>query len=101
MTGMGLLVPAVTWLILTTGWRTTYVMIAAGILLLALPLCLWVVRDSPESIGLLADGAAVKPGTTAAPVERVPAREALQTLAFWQPPGRVFPGGFPMSLFPT
>src|SRR4030095_2529657 len=71
MTGMSLLVPAVTWLILTTGWRTTYVLSAAGQLLLALSLCLWVVRDSPESIGLLADGAAVKPGTTSAPVERV------------------------------
>src|SRR6266705_4980862 len=98
MTGMSLLVPAVTWLILTTGWRTTYVLIAAGILLLALPLCLWVVRDSPESIGLLADGAAVKPGTTAAPVERVTAREALQTLAFWQLAGSFFTCGFSMSL---
>ena len=28
MTGMSLLVPAVTWLILTTGWRTTYMLIA-------------------------------------------------------------------------
>src|SRR6266581_5758839 len=98
MTGMSLLVPAVTWLILTTGWRTTYVLIAAGILLLALPLCLWVVRDSPESIGLLADGAAVKPGATAAPVERVTAREALQTLAFWQLAGSFFTCGFSMSL---
>src|SRR6058998_3797225 len=84
--------------VLGSGWRTTYVMIAAGILLLALPLCLWVVRDSPESIGLLADGAAVKPGTTAAPVERVTAREALQTLAFWQLAGSFFTCGFSMSL---
>src|SRR5438445_9686357 len=50
MTGMSLLVPAVTWLILTTGWRLTYVVIAAGVLLLVLPLCLLVVRDSPESM---------------------------------------------------
>src|SRR5881628_2138748 len=98
MTGMSLLVPAVTWLILTTGWRTTYVLIAGGILALALPLCLWVVRDSPESIGLRADGAAVKPGTTAAPIERVTAREALQTLAFWQLAGSFFTCGFSMSL---
>ena len=34
MTGMSLLVPAVTWLILTTGWRTTYVLIAGGVLVL-------------------------------------------------------------------
>src|SRR5437879_6715707 len=98
MTGMSLLVPGVTWLIITTGWRTTYMLIAAGILVVVLPLCLWVVRDSPESVGLLPDGAAVKPGATAAPVERVTAREALQTLAFWQLAGSFFTCGFSMSL---
>src|SRR5499426_3105134 len=84
MTGMSLLVPVLTWLILTTGWRTTYVIIAAGILVLVLPLCLWVLRDSPESIGLTADGGALPAGTPAAPAERVTAGEAVQTLAFWQ-----------------
>src|SRR2546426_8869626 len=98
MTGMSLLVPAVTWLILTSGWRLTYVMIAGGFLALVLPLCLWVVRDSPESVGLTADGAAVKAGTGAAPVERVTAGEALQTLAFWQLAGSFFTCGFSMSL---
>jgi MFS family permease len=98
MTGMSLLVPAVTWLILTTGWRATYMLIAAGVLVLVLPLCLWVVRDSPESMGLTADGAAVKPGTSAPPVERVTAGEALQTLAFWQLAGSFFTCGFSMAL---
>ena len=99
MTGMSLLVPAVTWLILTTGWRTTYVLIAGAVLVLVLPLCLWVVRDSPESIGLMADGAAVKPGALAAPpVERVSGGEAVQTLAFWQLAGSFFTCGFSMSL---
>src|SRR6266550_2968232 len=99
MTGMSLLVPAVTWLILTTGWRTTYVLIAGGVLVLVLPLCLWVVRDSPESVGLMADGAAVKPGALAAsPVERVSGGEAVQTLAFWQLAGSFFTCGFSMSL---
>src|SRR5262247_452373 len=60
MTGMSLLVPAVTWLILNTGWRITYVVIAAGIVVLVLPLCLFVVRDSPESMGLAADGGRTK-----------------------------------------
>jgi MFS family permease len=98
MTGMSLLVPAVTWLILTTGWRTTYMLIAAGVLALVLPLCLLVLRDSPESVGLMADGGALKPGTSAAPVERVTAGEALQTLAFWQLAGSFFTCGFSMSL---
>src|SRR5881396_2349847 len=98
MTGMSLLVPAVTWLIINTGWRITYVVIAAGVLLLVLPLCLFVVRDSPESMGLTADGAAVKAGASAPPVERVTAGEALQTLAFWQLAGSFFTCGFSMSL---
>ena len=98
MTGMSLLVPAVTWLILTTGWRTTYMLIAAGVLALVLPLCLLVLRDSPESVGLMADGGALKPGTSAAPVERVTAGEALRTLAFWQLAGSFFICGFSMSL---
>ena len=98
MTGMSLLVPAVTWLILTTGWRTTYMLIAAGVLVLVLPLCLLVLRDSPESVGLMADGGALKPGTSAPVVERVTAGEALRTLAFWQLAGSFFTCGFSMSL---
>ena len=98
MTGMSLLVPLVTWLILTGGWRTTYVVIAGGIALLVLPLCLWVLRDSPESIGLTADGEGrVTPGMTTA-MERVTAGEAIQTLAFWQLAGSFFTCGFSMSL---
>jgi MFS family permease len=98
MTGMSLLVPAVTWLILSAGWRATYLWMAAGILVIGLPLCLWVVRDSPESVGLTADGIAPRAGEVAAPVERVTAREALQTLAFWQLAGSFFTCGFSMSL---
>ena len=98
MTGMSLLVPGVTWLILTTGWRATYMLIAAGVLVLVLPLCLLVLRDSPESVGLMADGGTLKPGTSAAPIERVTAGEALRTLAFWQLAGSFFTCGFSMSL---
>jgi MFS family permease len=98
MTGMSLLVPALTWLILTVGWRATYALIAGAVLVLLLPLCLWVVRDSPESVGLTADGAAVKAGTGPASAERVSTGEALGTLAFWQLAGSFFTCGFSMSL---
>jgi len=98
MTGMSLLVPAITWLIITRGWRMTYVVIGAVILVIVMPLCLWVFRDSPESIGLMADGAPVKPGSAMGPIERVTAREALQTLAFWQLACSFFTCGFSMSL---
>ena len=96
MTGMSLLVPGVTWLIINTGWRTTYMLIALGVLVLMLPLCLLVVRDSPESMGLAADGAAPRLGVTA--VERVNTSEAVRTLAFWQLSGSFFTCGFSMSL---
>src|SRR5499426_3070849 len=98
MTGMSLLVPAVTWLILTTGWRATYMVIAGLVCVLMLPLCLLVVRDSPESIGLTPDGGALKPSTGPAPIERVSTGEAVQTLAFWQLAGSFFTCGFSMSL---
>src|SRR5262245_37109187 len=98
MTGMSLLVPAVTWLILNTGWRITYVVIAAGIVILVLPLCLLVVRDSPESMGLAPDGERTKAGVAAGRRERVAAGEALQTLAFWQLAGSFFTCGFSMAL---
>jgi MFS family permease len=98
MTGMSLLVPAVTWLILTTGWRTTYVVIAAAVVLLVIPLCLWVVRDSPESVGLTPDGTPVAPGAPSGAVERVRSTEAVQTLAFWQLAGSFFTCGFSMAL---
>ncbi len=98
MTGMSLLVPLVTWMILTTGWRHTYMLIAAAIFVVVMPLCLWVVRDSPESVGLTADGAAPAPGAAVDRVERVTAGQALQTLAFWQLAGSFFTCGFSMSL---
>src|SRR2546426_10567593 len=98
MTGMSLLVPAVTWLIITTGWRTAYMLIAAGILVVVLPLCLWVVRDSPESMGLTADGTLPTAGAGAIAIERVSGGGALQTLAFWQLAGSFFTCGFSMSL---
>src|SRR5207247_8259340 len=45
MTGMSLLVPLVTWLILTRGWRVTYVVIAGAMLVVPAPVCPRVLRD--------------------------------------------------------
>ena len=99
MTGMSLLVPMVTWLILTTGWRTTYMLIGGGVLVIMLPLSLWVIRESPESMGLGADGGTPEPGgAAAAKAQRVTATTAMQTLAFWQLAGSFFTCGFSMSL---
>jgi MFS family permease len=99
MTGMSLLVPVVTWLILSLGWRRTFLVMAVAVLVLKLPLCLLVVRDSPESIGLRPDGAAGAPaGAAAVAAQRTSAGSAVQTVAFWQLAGSFITCGFSMSL---
>jgi len=98
MTGMSLLVPVVAWLIITVGWRMTYALIGLAVLVAMLPLCLLVVRDSPESLGLAPDGEAADPGTTAVSSTRTPMATAIRTLAFWQLAGSFFTCGFSMSL---
>ena len=57
MTGMSLLVPSLDLAILTRGWRMTYVLIGAGVLLVVLPVCLWLAARFPEAVGLTPDGA--------------------------------------------
>src|SRR5918996_4034227 len=42
MTGMSLLVPAVTWLIIVSDWRTAYTIIAGAVVVGVIPLCLLV-----------------------------------------------------------
>ena len=97
MTGMSLLVPTVAWLILTLGWRTTYMVIGLFVLVCMLPLSLLVVRDRPEAFGLHPDGTTSRPPTTGR-VERTPVAEAARTVAFWQLAGSFFTCGFSMSL---
>src|SRR6516162_8052479 len=99
MTGMSLLVPVVTWLILTNGWRVAYVAVAGLVLVGILPVALWVIRESPEQMGLTPDGAPVDAKAAgAASRERVTATTAMQTLAFWQLASSFFTCGFSMSL---
>jgi len=98
MAGMSLMVPAVAWMILTLGWRMTYVAIGGFVLACLLPLCLLVVRDGPESMGLEPDGAAILTTSAASAVERTPVATAATTVAFWQLSGSFFTCGFSMSL---
>jgi MFS family permease len=99
MAGMSLLVPATMWLILTLGWRVTYGLLGLLMLVLVLPLGLWVVRESPESMGLAPDGL---PATPSAPAPRLEERtamaSALQASPFWHLAGGMFTCGFSMSL---
>jgi MFS family permease len=99
MSGMSLLVPVLAWLIVTVGWRMTYVTIGMFVLAVMLPMCWFLVRESPESMGLAADGDPVPEDHTAAAfLERTPVSEAARTLAFWQLAGTFLTCGFSMSL---
>lgn len=98
MTGMSLLVPLVAWLILAVGWRMTYALIGLAVLIGMLPLCLWVIRDSPESIGLSPDGEMIPTSATAVVSKRTPISTAMGTWAFWQLAASFFTCGFSMSL---
>lgn len=61
--GIFVLTPLVGWLMALVGWRTGYVLFGLGLLVVLLPVCLFVLRDSPQQLGLRADG-----GTGAAAV---------------------------------
>jgi predicted MFS family arabinose efflux permease len=86
------------WLILSVGWRATYGVMAAAILVVIVPLVLWVVRESPESMGLTPDGAPANPRGPGADAEQTPVGAAVQTLPFWQLCGGMYTCGFSMSL---
>jgi MFS family permease len=85
----GFLIPAIVWLIDDFGWRTAVVIMAAGTWLIGLPLA-WVIRDTPEELGLSPDGGEAEPplpskpaagGHTAEP-ERADLWGVLKTRAF-------------------
>lgn len=102
MAGMSFLVPLVMWLILAYGWRHAYALLGLSTLLVVLPLALWVVRDSPEEMGVYPDGqtrAGWEVGKSdETPAERTKLGDALQARSFWQITGGLFTCGFSMSL---
>src|SRR5262249_39751235 len=85
MAGMSALVPAGMWLLLTAGWRAAYVVLGLTLLVVITPLLLWVVRETPEEMGLAPDGLppAARAGGDAA-AERTGIMTALQAAPFWQ-----------------
>src|SRR6185436_10993085 len=61
-------------------------------------LSLWLVRESPEAMGLTPDGLPPAAVTGEVVVERTALTDALQTVPFWQLAGSLFTCGFSMSL---
>ncbi len=73
------------WSIANFGWREGYLIIAAAIALVPTTVIALVVRDTPQSMGLLPDGAQMQPGRPRAH-DRPPGLsvgEALRTPRFW------------------
>ncbi len=81
--GQALLVPLAAWLIATSGWRVAFIVLGALVLGVVCVLGYLLFRDSPESMGLAADGGAPVQGPTphASPLEWT-VREAAATRAF-------------------
>lgn len=99
MAGMAVLVPLAMWCILRFGWRTSFVILGVGSLLLTLPLTLWVLRDDPEALGLDPDGVPpASPGSVTSVIERTAIAEALRVPSFWLLTAGLFNCGFSMSL---
>lgn len=86
----GLMVPLITLLIDSIGWRTAMLIVGLGMLVIVLPLS-FVVRHKPEQYGYLPDGDIAPPldeGDTDTATEdeevSVPAKQALRGRTFWQ-----------------
>jgi MFS family permease len=89
MLGMGsgaIIMPSLAQhLIATLGWRLAYCIFGFAVLLIPLPVLAAFLKDRPENMGLLPDGAAESPVSrpTAANEIGLTLREATDTSAFW------------------
>ena len=89
MLGMGLgavILPSVAHqLVAKIGWRLAYSVFGLAILILPVPLVAARLKEKPENMGLLPDGATEVQLSTAvaASDEGLTVREALRTLSFW------------------
>ena len=96
--GQLVIVPLAVWLTLHYGWRQSFLTLGALLLVTALPLVLWLVRNDPADKGLQAYGAGrgvPSAGMTAMPSDRrVSVGEAMQVPAFWLLAGTFFICGY-------
>lgn len=75
--------PVVGSLVQSWGWRRTWFAVGASIVAVLVPLALFVVRRSPESIGLLPDGEPRTPELRTLEPSGYTLGSALSTPAFW------------------
>jgi MFS family permease len=89
MLGMGsgaIVMPSIAQrLVATVGWRLSYSVLGLAVLLIPLPMLVAFLKEQPESMGLLPDGAAEGPVSRAIAVREIglTLRQATSTSAFW------------------
>jgi MFS family permease len=73
------------FLIARFGWRTAYAILGSAVLLIATPVVAAVLKEKPQDLGLLPDGAEVRQATALSevPVQGLSAREAWHSTTFW------------------
>lgn len=84
--GTSILIPLLTTMASSSGWRTTSLICGSAFGLFILFLALFVIRDTPESIGLSPDGEGLTQtflGKKEVTAETWPVKEALKTSQFW------------------
>ena len=82
--GQLVVIPLATILTLTYGWRSSFLWLGIGLVVLIVPIGAWLIRNTPEERGLRPLGATGPAPTAAAQrAERVSVVDAAQTLPFW------------------
>jgi MFS family permease len=84
--GQLILIPLAVWITVQFGWRASYLALGIGLLAISLPLLLFVMKDSPQAMGLVPFGAKTAGRTVGAALgqtSRVGVTEAARVPAFW------------------
>jgi MFS family permease len=96
--GQLIVIPLAVWLTTHYGWRQSFIWLGAGLLVVALPPTLWLMKDEPADVGVRPYGAGhsgATPTRVSAPPEHpVPVAEAMQVPAFWLLCGTFFVCGY-------
>ncbi len=104
--GSMVLTPFTAYLILLAGWRTSWIVLGAMILVLAVPVAFLMIRNDPADMGEAPDGdgepmalaADGKSGTPRAPLETEGWQASFGSLPIWQMSGAYFVCGMTTAI---